>query len=219
VDDEARNLYAERGLGGAQQRGTRPCLVVVDLSCGFTDPASPLGCDAELALATVASLLEVARAHDVPRVFTRIVYDDAGLEIARPFLEKLPSLATLRPGSGWSEIDERVAPAAGEPVLDKLFASGFWGTPLSSLLTAQGCDSVVVTGASTSGCVRATVVDALQHGLRVMVPRDGVADRARAPHYAALFDIQAKYGEVVGTADALAYLRASAAAHPTEVAR
>lgn len=210
MDDAARALYAERAFGGPQRRGSRPCLVVVDLSHGFTDPASPLACDAELALATVAELLAVAREHDVPRVFTRIEYDDAGLEIAAPFLEKLPALGALRPGTEWAAIDDRIAPQAGEPVLAKLFASAFWGTPLASLLTAHACDSVVVTGASTSGCVRATVVDAMQHGMRVIVPRDGVADRAAAPHEAALFDIQAKYGEVVDTADALARVRGAA---------
>lgn len=207
MNEDTRDAYRERGLGGTQRAGQRPCLLIVDLSRGFTEPSSPLGCEAERALATVAELLAACRAHDVPRVFTTIEYDDAGLVTAAPFLEKMPSLAALRPGSGWSDIDPRVAPNPGEPVLTKLFASAFWGTPLSSLLVARGCDSVIVTGASTSGCVRATVVDALQHGLRVVVPRDGVADRADGPHQASLFDIEAKYGEVVDTADALARVR------------
>jgi len=203
MDEVARATYRDRGLGGVQARGMHPCLVVVDLNRGFTDPSSPLRCDVEVAIPTVATLLDTARAHGVPCVFTTIEYDEAGLVVARPFLEKMPALAALRPGSGWTAIDERVAPVAGEPVLGKLFASAFWGTPLSSLLVAHRCDSMIVTGASTSGCVRATVVDALQHGLRVLVARDGVADRAAGPHAAALFDIQAKYGEVVETADAL----------------
>ena len=92
----------------------------------------------------------------------------------------------------------------------KLFASAFFGTPLAAMLAAEGADTVVVTGASTSGCVRATVVDALQHGYRVVVPREGVADRQHAPHEAALFDIDAKYGDVVGVAEAEALLRGDA---------
>jgi maleamate amidohydrolase len=92
-------------------------------------------------------------------------------------------------------------------VLVKLFASAFFGTPLGAMLAAHGADTVVVCGASTSGCVRATVVDALQHGYRVIVPREGVADRQDGPHEAALFDIDAKYGDVVGVAEAEALLR------------
>jgi nicotinamidase-related amidase len=200
--------YREKGLGARQPRGSRPALVVVDLTYAFTDPESSLGCDAALALDTVAELLQTARDNDAPCVFTRIIYaTESDLVAARPFVEKLPDLTLQRPGTRWTEIDARVAPAPGEAVLDKLFASAFWGTSLASLLVSSGCDSVIVAGASTSGCVRATVVDAMQHGYRVLVPRDGVADRARGPHDAALFDIQGKYGEVVATEEALASLR------------
>jgi nicotinamidase-related amidase len=210
MDDDARRIYAERGVGGRQRAGSRPCLVVVDLSYGFTDPESSLGCDADGALEANARLLAVAREGGVPVIYTRIEYDDESREIAAAFLEKLPGLAALTPGSRWARIDDAIAPQPGEPVLVKLFASGFFGTPLASFLAARGCDSVVITGASTSGCVRATVVDALQHGYRVVVPREAVADRARAPHEAALFDIDAKYGQVVGLDEAEALLRAAA---------
>ena len=104
------------------------------------------------------------------------------------------------------EIDPRIAPAPGEPVLNKLFASAFFGTPLASLLTAAGCDSVIVTGASTSGCIRATVVDALQHGYRPVVPREAVGDRNPAAHEANLYDIDTKYGDVVSVDDVVAHL-------------
>ena len=109
----------------------------------------------------------------------------------------------LEAGNRWTEIDPRIAPGADEPVLTKLWASAFHGTPLASFLTTQGCDSVVVTGASTSGCVRATAVDALQHGYRVLVPRDAVGDRNAAAHEANLYDIDTKYGDVVTTDDVL----------------
>lgn len=207
MDDPGLPEQRERGLAGRQAAIRRPCLLVVDFSYGFTDPESPLGCDADKALEATARLLAAARELDVPRVFTRIEYDDAGREAAAAFLEKMPSLGILTPGSRWAEIDAAVAPAPGEPVLAKRFASGFFGTDLAALLADRGCDGVIVTGASTSGCVRATVVDALQHGYRVLVPREAVADRARSPHEAALFDIEAKYGHVVGVGDALAVLR------------
>ncbi len=206
MDEAARVAYRERGLSGRQSAGERPCLVVVDLTYGFTDPESPLGCDAERAVDATAQLLAAARACGVPVVFTRIAYGPGELEVARRWVEKIPALETLTPGSRWSAIDDRVRPLPDEPVLVKLFPSGFCGTSLASLLAAHGCDSVVLTGASTSGCVRATAVDALQGGYAVVVPRDAVADRAAAPHEAALFDIDAKYGSVVDLDDALARL-------------
>jgi maleamate amidohydrolase len=201
---------AADGLGKNRTRppaGTRPALVVVDLVNGFTDPDSPLYCDADAAVAATARLLDAARAAGVPVAYTTVQYDEAGARVARAFLAKVPALRVLAPGTPWPVVDDRIAPRAGEPVLVKLFASAFFGTPLAAMLAAHGADTVVVTGASTSGCVRATVVDALQHGYRVVVPREGVADRARGPHEAALFDIDAKYGDVVGVEEAEALLR------------
>jgi len=218
MDESTRALYRDRGLGSAQRKGLRPCLLVVDLSYGFTEPDSPLGCEAEVALESVAALLGAARQAGVPRVFTRIEYDDAALVTAARFLEKIPALGALRPGKRAAGIDDRVAPESGEPVLTKLFASAFFGTSLASLLVAHECDSVIVTGASTSGCVRATAVDAMQYGYGVIVPREAVADRAKPPHDAALFDIQAKYGEVTDTERVLDMIRRMAVVEAGSVA-
>jgi maleamate amidohydrolase len=201
---------AADGFGGRSTRppaDSRPALVVVDLVNGFTDPESPLYCDAEEAVAATARLLDAARDTGAPVAFTTVEYDEAGANVARAFIAKVPALRTLAPGTRWPVVDHRIAPRAGEPVLVKLFASAFFGTPLAAMLASAGADTVVVTGASTSGCVRATVVDALQHGYRVVVPREGVADRQRGPHDAALFDIDAKYGDVVGVEEAEALLR------------
>jgi maleamate amidohydrolase len=202
---------AAEGFGGRQRAGRRPALVVVDLVNGFTDPESPLWCDADGAVEATARLLEAARAAGAPVAFTTVEYDEAGERVARAFLAKVPALRTLAAGTRWPRVDERIAPAHGEPVLAKLFASAFFGTPLAAMLAAHGVDTVVVAGASTSGCVRATVVDALQHGYRVVVPREAVADRASGPHEAALFDIDAKYGDVVGIGEAVALLRGARA--------
>jgi nicotinamidase-related amidase len=143
--------------------------------------------------------------------FTTVAYDEASKQVAGAFIEKVPSLLILERGSRWVEVDPRIAPEPGEPVITKLFASAFFGTPLASMLAAHGCDTVVVTGASTSGCVRATVVDALQHGYRVVVPRAAVADRADQPHRANLFDIDQKYGTVSGLQETIDLLSESPA--------
>lgn len=165
-----QDVYRDRGFGGRSALGRAPALVVVDCSVGFTDPVSPLACDADGVLAATATLLVACRARRRPVIFTTVAYRDADLAIAAAFIEKVPHLATLRVGGSWVRIDDRVAPAPDEPVLTKLYASAFFGTGLAAMLASTACDSLVVTGLSTSGCVRATVVDGVQHGLRVVVP-------------------------------------------------
>lgn len=214
MDESARGVYEQRGLGARQGTGNRPALVVIDFNVGFTDPESSLHCDCDGALKVTAELLAAARESGAPVFYTTVSYDEAGLRTAGAFIAKVPPMAIFEEGSHWTEIDERIAPRSGEPVLKKLFTSGFFGTPLATMLTVAGCDTVIVVGASTSGCVRATAVDALQHGFRVIVPRDAVADRAVAAHEASLTDIDAKYGDVVSGAEVLAFL----SRHPTEQA-
>jgi nicotinamidase-related amidase len=198
------------GFHGSSGFGERPALVVVDMSVGFTDPASPLHCELEDVVGAIGRLLDATRAAGFPVVYTTVAYDDADQVTAAVFIDKVPALLTLAAGSRWVEIDPRLAPRSGEPVLTKLFASAFHGTPLATLLAAQRCDGVIVTGASTSGCVRATAVDALQHGYRVVVPREAVGDRNAAAHEANLYDIDAKYGDVVPLVDMLDRLEAHA---------
>jgi maleamate amidohydrolase len=193
--------------------GERPALVVVDISVGFTNPESPLACDLEHVVDAVGLLVAAARRADVPVVYTTVAYDEEGKRRAAAFIEKVPALLTLEAGSRWVEIDPRIAPQPGEPVLRKLHASAFFETELAGLLAAAGCDSVIVAGASTSGCVRATVVDALQHGYRTVVPREAVGDRNADAHEANLYDIDAKYGDVVPLAETLAQLEELAVAH------
>ena len=195
------------GFHGRAGFGERPALVVVDVNVGFTDPASPLVCDLDEVVAAIARLLEAFRGAALPVAFTTVAYDEAAAQAAAAFLDKVPALATLAAGSRWVEIDPRVAPLPGEPVYTKLWASAFFGTPFASFLASRGCDSLVVTGASTSGCVRATAVDALQHGYRVVVPREAVGDRNPAAHEANLYDIDTKYGDVVSLEEALAALQ------------
>lgn len=200
----ARDVYDTRGFGGRQGAGARSAVVVVDFIEGFTNGESKLACDADDAVAATRELLDAARASGAPVVFTTVAYEEADLERAANFIAKAPALATLRPGSPWIEVDSRLGRRPDEPVLVKMFASAFFGTELDALLREAECDTVIVTGASTSGCVRATVVDALQYGYRVLVPRDAVADRAADAHTGSLLDIDAKYGDVVSIAEAVA---------------
>jgi nicotinamidase-related amidase len=197
------------GFHGRAGIGRRPALVVVDVNRGFTDPASPLVCDLDGVVGAIGELLEAFRDAGLPVAFTTVAYDDAGKQAAAVFIEKIPALLSLEAGSEWVEIDPRIEPHAGEPVFTKLWASAFHGTAFATFLTANGCDSLVVTGASTSGCIRATAVDALQHGYRVVVPREAVGDRNPDAHEANLYDIDAKYGDVVALADVVAAIGAA----------
>ena len=204
-DEEARRVYEAARLGQAVTMGERPAVLVVDFSCGFTDPECALGSDLSAEVGATRRLLDAARAKGLPVIFTTIGYEpslrDGGL-----WLQKVPALGDLQVGGRWVEIDPRLAPREDETVVLKKGASAFFGTNLASILVAQRVDSVVLCGATTSGCIRATAIDLLQYGFPALVPRECVGDRARAPHEANLFDIQAKYADVVSLDDALAYL-------------
>lgn len=201
------------GFHGRAGFGRRPALLVVDVNVGFTDPASPLVCELEDVVAAIRRLLEEGRRAGIPVAYTTVSYTESDRRTAAAFIDKVPALLTLEAGSRWVEIDPRLAPEPGEPVLNKLFASAFFGTALSTFLAVNGCDSLIVTGASTSGCVRATVVDALQHGYRPLVVREAVGDRNPDAHAANLYDIDAKYGDVVSLEETLEHLEEIAAAH------
>jgi maleamate amidohydrolase len=194
------------GFGERGGFGHRPAIIVVDMTLGFTDPESPLGSDLDGPIEAIQKLLEAARQAEIPVVFTTVAYRESDKLTAAAFIDKVPALLTLEAGSRWAKIDPRIAPRTEEPILNKLFASGFFGTGLSSLLTAAGVDTLIVTGASTSGCVRATVVDALQYGFRPVVPREAVGDRNPDAHKANLYDVNSKYGDVVSVEEILEYL-------------
>jgi len=204
-DEEAREVYAKARLGESVTLGSQPAVLVVDFSCGFTDPECTLGSDMTEAVEATRRVLDAARAKGLPVVFTTIGYEpslmDGGL-----WLQKVPSLGDLQIGGRWVEIDPRLEPRDDETIVLKKGASAFFGTNLPSILISQGVDSVVLCGATTSGCVRATAIDLLQYGYPTIVPRECVADRAQAPHEANLFDINAKYADVVSVDDALEYL-------------
>jgi nicotinamidase-related amidase len=181
--------------------GAKPALIVVDATIGFTDPSSPLGCPSDSEVGTIQHLLKAFRARSLPVVFTRNFYTHKGE--ASVFREKLPLLNELVAGSRLATIDPRLQPATGEIILNKGLPSAFFDSPLRQILHNLGVDSVVVCGFSTSGCVRATAVDALQANFRLVVVEDACGDRDQEAHAANLRDIQLKYGEVVGLGRAL----------------
>jgi maleamate amidohydrolase len=198
---------ADRGPFGTRIGwGKRPALLIVDFMRGYTVPGEPFYAPAvAIAVACTVPLLAAARKSEIPVIFTKVQYSGGGAE-GGLFVRKIPALRRLVPGSVAAEPVPELAPQGNEVVLTKHYASAFFGTPLASMLTAQGVDTIVLAGCSTSGCVRATAVDGMQHGFRVIVPRECVGDRAPEPHLANLFDIDAKYGDVEAVASVIAKL-------------
>lgn len=197
--------YAAKGLAGEMGFGRAPALLVVDLILGFTRPSSPLGADLDAEVSATRCLLDAARSADLPVFFTTTAYSDT-LKDAGLFVRKVPSLAVLVRGSEAVEVDPRLARRQDETLIEKQYASAFFGTPLVSELSRLTVDTLIVCGATTSGCIRATVVDALQNGFRPIVPVECVGDRSSEAHRANLLDIQGKYGDVVELNNVLAYI-------------
>ena len=188
------------GFGGALGWGRRPALVVVDLARAYFTPGSDLDLGSGDCLAAAARVLVAARAGGHPVVHTRVTYAAGGLD-GGLFFRKVRGLRHFVGDDPLGQPMPEVAPLPGEVVVTKQYASGFFGTTLASTLTSLGVDTVVVVGVSTSGCVRATTLDALQHGFRPVVVRQAVGDREPGPHEASLFDLQAKYADVLDEAE------------------
>ncbi|HEX2182945.1 MAG TPA: isochorismatase family protein [Rubrobacteraceae bacterium] len=205
MSDETREIYERARLGQSVTLGERPAVLVVDFSRGFTDPESTMGSDLTREVEATNRLLSAARERGIPIIFTTIGFE-ANLKDGSLWLEKAPGLAELQVGGKWVEIDPRLERREEEIVILKKGASAFFGTNLPSILVSQGVDTVVMCGATTSGCIRATAIDLLQYGYPTLVPRECVGDRAQGPHDANLVDIQAKYADVVPLEDALSYL-------------
>ena len=184
--------------------GRKPGLIVVDMSLGFTQPESPLGGQFDAVVAAAATLIDAFRSRHLPIVYTTVVYDRD--EDASVFRARLPSLNILKRGSAWVDIDSRLAPQAGELLAEKHYPSAFVGTNVDHYLRSKGVDSAVVIGLTTSGCVRATAVDALSHNYPTVVVEEAVGDRNLEAHKANLHDLHAKYVDVVPLAQTLQML-------------
>lgn len=197
--------------GGRIGFGRRPALVMVDFMRGYTTPGAPLFAPGVVdAVRHAAMLLQEARALGVPVLHTNIRYAGGSFADGGVWVRKAPVMKGMVEGDPLAEFCAEVAPRPGELVITKQYASAFFGTSLAPTLVAAGIDTVVLAGCSTSGCIRASAVDAMQHGFRTIVVRECVGDRHPAPHDANLFDIDSKYGDVVSLAETLAALRAAA---------
>jgi maleamate amidohydrolase len=205
MSDETREIYERARLGQSVTLGERPAVLVVDFSCGFTDPECTMGSDLTQEVEATNRLLSAAREREIPIIFTTIGFEP-NLKDGSLWLEKAPGLGDLIVGGKWVEIDPRLERREEETVILKKGASAFFGTNLPSILVSQGVDTLIMCGATTSGCIRATAIDLLQYGYPTLVPRECVGDRAQAPHEANLVDIQAKYADVVSVEEALAYI-------------
>jgi maleamate amidohydrolase len=184
--------------------GKKPALLMIDFMQGYTQPGAPLFAPGVVsAVAESVELLACARTLKIPVVHTNIRYHPGHFADGGIWVKKAPVMKDMVEGNPLAAFCEQLLPNADEVVISKQYASSFFGTSLASMLHAQGIDTVVLAGCSTSGCIRATAVDAVQHGFRTIVVRECVGDRHPAPHEANLFDIDSKYGDVVSKAEAM----------------
>ena len=202
--------YAAAGFGRGLAPGRRPALLMIDFARAYFDPASPLHAGVEGARDAAAQALAAARAAGVPVVHTRVEYQPGGAD-GGLFFQKIAALKVFEAGSPLGDFEPPLLPIAGETVITKRFPSAFFATDLAARLHAAGIDTLVICGLSTSGCVRASAVDAICHGFVPLVVRQGVGDRSAAVHAANLFDIAAKSAEVVELSAIMDYFAGLAA--------
>ena len=200
-------FFKERGFGLTMGFGERPALLVVDLVKAFADSKRMLGANLDSQVAATRPLLEVAHAREIPVIFSTVRYDEADLRDAGIWVLKQKGSITLAKDTDGHEIDPRLDFRPSDSLLLKKYASCFFGTDLVPRLNSRRVDTLIIVGCTTSGCVRASAVDAVQNGFRPMVVREAVGDRSAAAHEQSLFDLQAKYADVVSLDETLQYMR------------
>jgi maleamate amidohydrolase len=207
MSDDLLADYAAGGFGGALRPGTRPALLLVDVVMAYLTPECGLYSPRfEEALASCERLAAAARVSGVPVIFTNVSYCAGGVN-GGLFYKKVPALEAFLEGSPLGAFPNSLQPEPGEVVVTKQYASAFFGTSLASTLTAMGVDTLLITGFSTSGCVRASALDALQSGFVPLVVADACGDRDERPHESNLFDLSKKYAEVLSEDQALALIK------------
>ena len=203
---EMERFFRERGFGQLIGWGDSPALLVIDFTRAFTDPALPLGANLDRELGETVRVLGSSREAAIPIYYSSVYYEDKDLRDAGLWAKKIAGTMTLRAGTPEVEIDPRLGRRADEAIIVKKYGSVFFGTDLLTRLNTQRVDTLILTGCTTSGCVRATAVDAVQHGFRPMVVREAVGDRSQAAHEQSLFDLHSRYADVVSVDETLAYL-------------
>lgn len=202
VSDE--EFFRRRGFGQQIGFGANPSVIVVDLINAFTNKDMPLGAPLEGVIEATSQILAAARSHRLPIFYTSVAYEDSDLQDAGLWVSKMKGLATLRLGTAEVEVDRRLGRLASEAQIMKKYASAFFGTDLITRLNSLRVDTLIITGCTTSGCVRATAVDAIQYGIRPVIVKEAVGDRSKGAHEQSLFDLQAKYADVMELAEVLA---------------
>lgn len=201
--------YAHAGFGGRLGFGAKPALIIIDFVRAYYDKDSPLYAGIEETLTHAVTLLNGVRKAGAPVIHTNVVFTPGGID-GGMFYKKVKALRCFERGQPnverYGQFCPGLEPKSDEPILTKQYASAFFGTSLASTLTAAGIDTLLIAGLSTSGCVRATSIDTVQHGFRPMVVKEAVGDRDPRVHDANLFDINAKYGDVVSLHETLDYL-------------
>lgn len=203
------DIYQKQGFGNRSGMGQRPALLVVDFVNGFADPDQFGGGNIGEAIENTRELLAEVRALGLPVVFTRVVYADDGSD-AGVFTLKAPTLETLTEESFGSQIVDQLKPWDGEYIVRKTQPSAFFGTNLTAWYVSKAVDTVIVTGCTTSGCVRASVIDSMSYNFKTVVVSDCVGDRALGPHEANLFDIEQKYADLMTSSEIIAVLHETA---------
>lgn len=199
--------YARAGFGGALGFGQNPALLVIDMCMAYLDPEAPLYAGIEAEARQIGRLLEAFREANRPVIHTRVEYVPGGTD-GGLFYKKISALQSFDKGNPFAEPPAELRPREGEVVVTKQYASAYFGTSLASTLSALGCDAVVITGVSTSGCVRASALDTIQNGFIPLVVEDACGDRDEAVHKANMFDLQAKYADLVTTSQVIEKLKA-----------
>ena len=207
TDDGLAEDYRQAGFSNRLGFGDHPALVMVDFCQAYLDPDSPLYAGVEDARESCIRLLAAARSAQIPVLHTRVEFQPGGAD-GGIFFRKVTALECFVRGNPLAEYGDGLEPADDEVVVVKQYASGFFGTSLASTLTSLGVDTLIITGVSTSGCVRATALDACQHGFVPIVVRDACGDRDQRVHEANLFDLDAKYADVVSEQEVLDFLAA-----------
>ncbi|MBM3488435.1 MAG: isochorismatase family protein [Alphaproteobacteria bacterium] len=205
-DDAA--FFAARGFGQKIGFGDRPALIVIDYMKAFTDDTMPLGANLDREIAETNRLIDAAHRHNIPVIFTVVAYDEDGFKDAGLWALKQKGVHTLKAGTDGVTLDPRVHREPRDIVLLKKYASSFYGTDLISRLNSRHIDTLIVTGCTTSGCVRATSVDAVQMGIRPIIAREAVGDRSRAAHEQSLFDLDQKYADVLSVDEIITHIDA-----------
>jgi nicotinamidase-related amidase len=200
-------FFRERGFGLKIGFGERPALIVIDMINAFTDAGMPLGANLDTQVEAIKPLIDVAHERGIPVIYSTVMYHDAEFRDAGIWALKQKGVSSLKAGTDAVNVDKRLDCRDSDTLLVKKYASCFFGTDLVPRLMTRSVDTLIITGCTTSGCVRATAVDAVQNGVRPMVVKEAVGDRSEAAHAQSLFDLNAKYADVVSLDETLQYLR------------